>query len=121
MHSRYQDLLSQFALKHKDLALATTDSIIADARFMDDFVVVRGKNKPGVPGPSPCSTPSVAAVATDKEGKAFRTPFERLATYDLGFVMACWRRSLRGGFIARFAVGKINITLSSAPSLVSWV
>jgi hypothetical protein len=43
MHSRYQDLLSQFALKHKDLALATIDSIVADARFMDDFDVVGGK------------------------------------------------------------------------------
>ncbi len=31
MHSCYQDLLSQFALKHKDLALATIDSIVADA------------------------------------------------------------------------------------------
>jgi hypothetical protein len=75
MHLRYQDLLSQFALKHKDLALATIDSIVADARFMDDFIVVGSKTKPGAPSPSPCSTPSTAAVATDKEGKAFRTPF----------------------------------------------
>jgi hypothetical protein len=76
MHSRYQDLLSQFVLKHKDLALATIDSIIADACFMDDFVIVKGKTKPGAPGPSPCSTRSAAAVATNKEGKAFWTPFE---------------------------------------------
>jgi hypothetical protein len=102
MHSRYQDLLSQFASKHKDLALATIDSIVADARFMDDFVVVKGKTKPGAPHPSPCSTPSAAAVATDKEGKAFRTPFEWLATYNLGFVTACWRRSLHGDFYSAF-------------------
>ncbi len=76
MHSCYQDLLSQFASKHKDLALATIDSIVADARFMDDFVIVKGKTKPGASSLSPCSTPSVAAVATNKEGKAFRTPFE---------------------------------------------
>jgi hypothetical protein len=106
MHSRYQNLLSQFASKHKDLALATIDSIIADACFMDDFVVVKGKTKPGVPGPSPRSTPSAAAVATNKEGKAFRTPFEWLATYNSGFVTACWRRSLRGDFYCAFCSGK---------------
>jgi hypothetical protein len=43
MHSCYQDLLSQFESKHKDLSLATIDSIIADARFMDEFDVVGGK------------------------------------------------------------------------------
>jgi hypothetical protein len=106
MHSRYQDLLSQFASKHKDLALATIDSIVPDARFMDDFVVVKGKTKPGAPGPSPRSTPSEAAVATDKEGKAFQTPFEWLATYDSGFVTACWCRSLRGDFYCAFCSGK---------------
>jgi hypothetical protein len=106
MHSRYQDLLSQFASKHKDLALATIDSIVADACFMDDFVIVKGKTKPGAPGPSPCSTPSAAAVATNKEGKAFRTPFEWLATYDSGSVMACWRRSLHGDFYCAFCSGK---------------
>jgi hypothetical protein len=42
MHSCYQDLLSQFASKHKDLSLATFDSIVADACFMDEFVVVGG-------------------------------------------------------------------------------
>jgi hypothetical protein len=106
MHSRYEDLLSQFGSKHKDLALATIDSIVADARFMDDFIVVKGKTKPGAPGPSPCSTPSTAAAATDKDCKAFRTPFEWLATYDSGFVMACWHRSLRGDFYCAFCSGK---------------
>jgi hypothetical protein len=106
MHSRYQDLLSQFASKQKDLALATIDSILTDARFMDDFVVVKGKTKPGAPGSSPCSTPSVAAVATNKEGKAFRTPFEWLATYDSGFVTARRHRSLRGDFYCAFCSGK---------------
>jgi hypothetical protein len=106
MHLHYQDFLSQFASKNKDLALATIDSIIADARFMDDFVVVGGKTKPGAPGSSPCSTPSMAAVATNKEGKAFKTPFEWLATYNSGFVTACWHRSLRGGFYCTFCSGK---------------
>ncbi len=106
MHLHYQDLLSQFALKHKDLALATIDSIVADAPFMDDFVIVKGKTKPGAPGPSPRSTPSAAAVATDKEGKAFQGPFEWLVTYNSGFVMARWCRSLRGDFYCALCNGK---------------
>ncbi len=87
MHSRYQDLLSQFALKHKDLAVATIDSIVGDAKFMDEFKLVEGKSKPS--GPSP-RVPLVAAVTTDQDGKEFRNPFEWLATYDLGFVKQRW-------------------------------
>ncbi len=87
MHSRYQDLLSQFASKHKDISLATVDSIIADARFMDEFVVVRGKTKPGTQGSSPCSL-SVVLVLTNKEGREFRTPWEWLALYDFSAVMS---------------------------------
>ena len=68
MHSCYQDLLSQFASKHKDLAVATIDSIVGDAKFMDEFKLVDGKSKPS--GPSPWA-PSVAAVATDRDGKEF--------------------------------------------------
>ncbi len=73
---------------------------------MDDFVIVGGKTKPGAPGPSPRSTPSTAAFTTDKEGKAFQTPYEWLATYDSGFVTACWHRFLRGGFYCMFCSGK---------------
>jgi len=73
MHSCYQDLLSQFALKNKDLAVATIDSIVCDAKFMDEFKLVEGKQKPS--GPSPRG-PSVAAVATAQDGKEFRNPFE---------------------------------------------
>ena len=103
MHSRYQDLLSQFASKHKDLALATIDSIVGDAKFMDEFKLVDGKSKPG--GSSP-RVPSVAAVATAQDGKEFRNPFEWLATYDSGFVKSRWQRSLRGGFYCAFCSSK---------------
>ncbi len=101
MHSRYQDLLSQFASKHKDLSLATFDSTVADAHFMDEFVVVGGKTKPGVQGPSPCS-PSAALVVTNKEGKEFCTKWEWLALYDSSGVMFRWRRFLRGNFYCVF-------------------
>ena len=105
MHSRYQDLLAQFASKHKDLSVATIDSIVGDAKFMDEFKLVGGKTKTGTPGASPRG-PSVAAVATDKDGKEFRNPFEWLATYDSGFVKQRWQRSLRGGFYCAFCSGK---------------
>jgi hypothetical protein len=101
MHSCYQDLLSQFASKHTDLSLATIDSIVADARFMDEFVVVGGKTKPGVQGPSPHSL-SVALVVTNKEGKEFHTPWEWLASYDLSAVTSQWRRFLWGSFYCTF-------------------
>jgi hypothetical protein len=52
MHSRYSDLLSQFASKHKDFSLATINSVMADACFMDEYVVVGGKQKLGAPSPS---------------------------------------------------------------------
>jgi hypothetical protein len=107
MHSHYQDLLSQFALKHKDFSLATIDSIVADAHFMDEFIVVRGKTKPGAQGPSLCY-PSAALVVTNKEGKEFRTPWEWLASYNLSSVMSWWCRSLRGNFYCPFCnrIGK---------------
>ncbi len=101
MHSQYQDLLSQFASKHKDLSLATIDSIVANARFMEDFSVVGGKTKPGIQGPSPCS-PSAASVVTNKEGKEFCTPWEWLALYDSSADTSQWRRSLQGNFYCMF-------------------
>ncbi len=101
MHSRYQDLLSQVASQHKDLSLATIDSIVADARFMDKFVVVRGKTKPGVHGPSPHSL-SVALVVTNKVGKEFCTPWEWLALYNSSAVTSWWHRSFRGNFYCAF-------------------
>ena len=70
LHARYGNLLSQFASKQKDLSTATINSVISDAKFMDEFTVVGadGKLKPGLPSPSPRS-PAVALVATDGDGK----------------------------------------------------
>ncbi len=55
LHARYGDLLTQFASKQKDLSSASIDSVIADAKFMDEFTVVGagGKPKPGLPSPPP--------------------------------------------------------------------
>jgi hypothetical protein len=46
MQSCYHNLLSQFATKYKDLSIATIDSVVADPRYMDDFVIVGSKTKP---------------------------------------------------------------------------
>jgi hypothetical protein len=105
IHACYSDLLSQFASKHKDLSLASINSVVANAQFMDEFVVVGDKYKPGAPNPSSRS-PSAALVATDKEGKQLCNPFEWLAMYEPTYVATCWRRSLRGDFYRAICYGK---------------
>jgi hypothetical protein len=71
--------LSQFATKHKNLSIATIDSVVADTWYMDDFVAIGSKTKPLAPASSLQSL-LVAFVATDKEGKEFWNPFQWLAT-----------------------------------------
>ena len=84
-------------------SLATIDFIVADGCFIDEFVVIGGKQKPGALSPSPGS-PATASVATDKDGKELWTPFEWLAPYDLSFVTARWHCSLRGNFYCRVCI-----------------
>jgi hypothetical protein len=105
IHVCYSDLLSQFTSKHKDHSLASINSVMANAQFMDEFVVVGGKHKPGTPNPSSCS-PAAASVAMDKEGKQFCNPFEWLAMYELTYVATCWRCSLRSDFYCAICYGK---------------
>ncbi len=107
LHARYGDLLSQFALKQKDLSTTTIDSAISDAKFMDEFTVVGagGKPKPGLPSPSPCS-PAAALVVTNGDGKRYHTPFEWLASYNPGALTNRWQKSLGGNFYCAFCNGK---------------
>ncbi len=81
--------------KHKDLLFAAIDSVVADACFMNKLVEVGGKNKPVASSPSSCS-PSVALVATNKEGNEFCSPWEWIKTCDLSTAVAWWRHSLKG-------------------------
>ena len=99
-HAHYDDLLTQFALKQKDLSLTLIDSVVLDAKFMNEFTVIGagGKPKPGTPSPSPCS-PAAASVVIDGEDKRYRTPFEWLASYDPGSITTRWRKSLGGIFL----------------------
>lgn len=101
LHSRYHDLLTQFASKQKDLASATIDLVMADARFMDEFVVVGGSKKPLTPG-TPFRTPAAASMVTDKDGKEYRTPWEWLASYNSPGIVSRRQRSLKGGFYCSF-------------------
>ncbi len=101
LYSSYHNLLMQVTSKQKDLASTTIDLVVADAQFMDKFIVVGVKSKPSAPGASPC-TPPAASVATDKDGKEYCTAWEWLASYSLPGILARWRRSLRGGFYCNF-------------------
>ena len=79
LRSRYQDLLNQFASKQKDLSVATIDSVIADAKFMDGFVAVVTNGKAATPSSFPCSLAAATAL-TNREGKEHCSPWEWLAT-----------------------------------------
>ena len=119
LHLRYQDLLNQFASKQKDLSVATIDSVVADAKFMDEFVAVGANGKAASPSPSPRS-PAAASANTDREGKEHRSPWEWLASYGSPGILSRWRKSLRGGFyLPPFATQKRSIILSNTPCLPS--
>jgi hypothetical protein len=83
---------------------------------MDEFVVVGGKHKPGAPNPSSHS-PAASSVATDKEGKQFCNPFEKLPMYELTYVATCWRCSLRGDFYCAICYGKEKHLPTKCPLL----
>ena len=88
MHSRYQDLLAQYASKHKDLANTMINPVLADARFMEKFVVVGGKTKPNASDGTPCFTTATSVVITNKDDKEHRSPWEWFATFDKPYVLA---------------------------------
>jgi hypothetical protein len=105
LHLRYQDLLNQFASKQKYFSVATIDSVVADAKFMDEFVAVGANGKAASPSPF-LRSPAAATALTDREGKEHRSPWESLASYDSPGILSRWRRSLRGGFYCAFCHSK---------------
>jgi hypothetical protein len=84
--------------------VATIDSVVADAKFMDEFVAVGANGKAATPSSS--RSPAAATALTDREGKEHRSPWEWLATYDSPGILYRWRRSLRGGFYCAFCHSK---------------
>ena len=68
LHARYGDLLSQFASKHKDLSSATIDSVISDAKFMDEFTMVGAGGKPKG-SPISLSLRPYGCISCDRRGR----------------------------------------------------
>jgi hypothetical protein len=105
LNSCYQDLLTQFASKQKDLSSVKIDSMVADATFMGKLIVVGVTPKSGTPGAPPC-TPAAAKVVTDKDGKEHCSPWEWLTTFDSASIVSRLRQSLKGGFYCAFCNSK---------------
>ncbi len=89
IHLHYQGLLNQFAFKQKDLLAASIDSVVADAKFMDEFATVGANGKAIYPTSTPCSLAAGTAF-TGRNGKEHRSPWEWLATFKLGKILSCW-------------------------------
>ena len=66
LYSRYNNLLTQFGSKQKDLASASINFVLDDAQFMDKFTLVRSQSKPSA-SDTPSCTPT--AVHHHKQGR----------------------------------------------------
>jgi hypothetical protein len=113
LHSRYQDLLTQFLSKQKDLSSARIDSVVADAWFMDDFIVVGAKNKSIPQGASP-RTPAAATAVTDKRAKSIALPGRGLLQWNQLQLSPDGINLSRVAFIVPSATRKKNIVLKNA-------
>ncbi len=89
IHSHYQGILNQFASKQKDLLAALIDSVVADAKFMDEFATVGANGKTIHPTSTPHS-PAAATAVTGRDGKEHHSPWEWLATFKSGKILSCW-------------------------------
>jgi hypothetical protein len=101
IHSHYQDLLNQFVTKQKDLSSATFDSVVADAKFMDEFATVGLIGKAICPSYTPHS-PAAATAVTNRSGREHCFPWEWLSTLESSGILSCWHWSLKGGFYCCF-------------------
>jgi len=75
LHSRYSDILNQFRSRYKDLDSAMVNSVVANVKYHDSFQLVDHPKKTPKKG-----GPGASAVAVDKSGKEWPTPFEWLNT-----------------------------------------
>jgi hypothetical protein len=89
IHLHYQGLLNQFASKQKDLSAALIDSVVANAKFMDEFATVGANGKAIHPTSTPRS-PAAATAVTGCIGKEHCSPWEWLATFESGSILSCW-------------------------------
>jgi len=91
LHSRYSDILDKFRSRYKDLDSATVDSVVADIKYHDSFQLVDHTKKTPKKG-----GPGASAVAVDKSGKEWSTPFEWLSSFSIKVVKTRWDRALAG-------------------------
>jgi hypothetical protein len=118
IHSHYQDLLSQFASKQKDLSAATIDSVVADAKFMDEFATV-GSNGRAIRLSSTSRSLAAATAVTDRSGKEHCSPWEWLSTVSRPIFCLAGVSPSKGGSTAASATRKTNIIPSNVPCLLS--
>jgi hypothetical protein len=90
IHLRYQGLLNQFASKQTDLSAASIDSVVADAKFMDEFATVGANGKAIHPTSTPRS-PAMAIAVTNRNGKEHCSQWDWLSTFKLSSILSCWR------------------------------
>ena len=91
LHSRYSDILDQFRSHYKDLDSVKVDSVVADVKYHDSFQLVDHTKKAPKKG-----GPGASAVAVDKSGKEWLTPFEWLSSFSIKVVKTRWDRALAG-------------------------
>ena len=91
LHSRYSDILDQFRSRYKDLDSATVDSVVADVKYHDSFQLVDHNKKAPKKG-----GPGALAVAVDRSGKEWSTPFEWLSSFSIKVVKTRWDRAIAG-------------------------
>ncbi len=81
--------MNQFASKQKELSAASIDSVVADAKFMDEFATIGANGKAIHPTSTPRS-PAAATAVTGHEGKEHCSPWEWLATFESGIILSRW-------------------------------
>ncbi len=65
------------------------NSVVAYAKFMDEFIVVGVETKSGTLG-APPRTLAATTIATDKEGKEHCSPWECIAMLDSASIVSQW-------------------------------
>jgi hypothetical protein len=118
IHPCYQDLLNKFASKQKDLSVASIDSVVANAKFIDKFVAI-GTNGEPVHPPSTPQAPAVATALTGCKGKEHCSSWEWLAAFDSNDMLSCWHQSLCGGFYCAVCHSKEKHHPLKCPMLVA--
>jgi hypothetical protein len=71
LHLHCSDILNQFRSRYKGLESATVDSVVADIKYHDSFQLVDHNKKAPKKG-----GPVASAVAVDRSGKEWSTPFK---------------------------------------------